>query len=225
MEAYDANTGKLIWDFHTTAAPDQPGGNMGMAMAGNIGGGSVWNTPAIDLKSSLIVFATGNPNPDYRGETARATTPIPTPSSRCMSKPESSPGGIRKCRMICGTMTPARRSMLFDAKDANGHTVPAAGEAGKVGNVFIVNRLTGKLLHKSDPFVDQSANMFTAPPRRPYACCRASTAAAVAAAGLFAADRLFLCAGRQYPYDLHGHRLPGQHSPAARVGRHTGGGA
>ena len=42
--------------------------------------------------------------------------------------------------------------------------VPAAAEAGKVGNVFIVNRLTGKLLRKSEPFVLQSANMFMKPP-------------------------------------------------------------
>ena len=53
--------------------------------------------------------------------------------------------------------------MLFDAKDEKGRTVPAAGQAGKVGNVFIVNRLNGKLLHKSEPFVTQSANIFTPP--------------------------------------------------------------
>ena len=43
--------------------------------------------------------------------------------------------------------------------------MPAAGQAGKVGNVFIVNRLTGKLLYKSQPFVEQSANMFSPPSR------------------------------------------------------------
>jgi glucose dehydrogenase len=53
--------------------------------------------------------------------------------------------------------------MLFDVKDPSGKTVPAAGQAGKVGNVFIVNRLNGKLLRKSDPFVIQSANIFTPP--------------------------------------------------------------
>ena len=30
--------------------------------------------------------------------------------------------------------------------------VPAAAEAGKVGSLFIVNRLTGKLIRKSQPF-------------------------------------------------------------------------
>ena len=32
------------------------------------GGGSVWNTPAVDPKNDLVLFATGNPNPDYWGE-------------------------------------------------------------------------------------------------------------------------------------------------------------
>ena len=68
------------------------------------------------------------------------------------------PGGTRKCRTICGTMTPARPVILFDARRRHGKMVPAAAEAGKVGNVFIVNRLTGKLLRKSDPFVPQSAS-------------------------------------------------------------------
>ena len=53
--------------------------------------------------------------------------------------------------------------IFFDALDGNGKLVPAAAEAGKVGNVFIVNRLTGKLLRKSEPFVLQTANIFTPP--------------------------------------------------------------
>jgi glucose dehydrogenase len=55
----------------------------------------------------------------------------------------------------------------MDALDEHGKTVPAAAEAGKVGNVFIVNRLTGKLLRKSDPFVLESATKFTQPSDKP----------------------------------------------------------
>ena len=53
--------------------------------------------------------------------------------------------------------------MLFDAKDDNGNIVPAAGEAGKVGWFFIVNRDNGKLIRKSEPFVKMNENMFKAP--------------------------------------------------------------
>src|SRR6185503_14758153 len=53
--------------------------------------------------------------------------------------------------------------VLFDADDGHGHKVPAAGEAGKEGNLYIVNRVTGALIRKSEPFVLQSATMFTKP--------------------------------------------------------------
>jgi alcohol dehydrogenase (cytochrome c) len=45
----------------------------------------------------------------------------------------------------------------------NGETIPAAGEAGKVGWVFIVDRRTGMLIRKSDPYVIMSNNMFSTP--------------------------------------------------------------
>jgi len=39
----------------------------------------------------------------------------------------------------------------------------AAGEAGKVGWVYIVDRRTGELIRRSDPYVMMSKNMFSAP--------------------------------------------------------------
>ena len=54
--------------------------------------------------------------------------------------------------------------IFMDARDSHGKLVPAAAQAGKVGNVFIVNRETGERLRKSDPFVPQSASLFQVPP-------------------------------------------------------------
>jgi glucose dehydrogenase len=51
--------------------------------------------------------------------------------------------------------------VLLNVKDADGKTVAAAAEAGKEGQLFIVNRDTGKLIRKSDPFVEQSSTMWT----------------------------------------------------------------
>ena len=45
LEALDANTGKLVWRFNTTAAPDEPGGKSWSGDSWKYGGGSVWNTP------------------------------------------------------------------------------------------------------------------------------------------------------------------------------------
>ena len=158
VEACDAQTGKLVWRFHTTAAPGRARRQEpGAAIAGNIGGGSVWNTPAVDPKNDLMLFAIGNPNPDYLGREPQGRQCLYRLHRRgaCQDR-QAAPGGTSRCRTMCGTMTAAAPVILFDAKDENGKIVPAAAEAGKVGNVFIVNRLTGKLLHKSDAFVQQS---------------------------------------------------------------------
>src|SRR6185312_11956949 len=67
MQAYDAQTGKLIWRFRTTAAPGEPGGDTWSGDSHLRGGGSIWSTPAIDPKTGTIGFAVGNPNPDVDG--------------------------------------------------------------------------------------------------------------------------------------------------------------
>jgi glucose dehydrogenase len=52
--------------------------------------------------------------------------------------------------------------VLFDVH-RNGEVIPAAAEAGKVGWVFILDRRTGELIRKSDPYVMMSKNMFSTP--------------------------------------------------------------
>ncbi|MDB5028705.1 MAG: putative pyrrolo-quinoline quinone, partial [Candidatus Eremiobacteraeota bacterium] len=52
--------------------------------------------------------------------------------------------------------------VLFDV-NVNGQTIPAAGEAGKVGWFYIVDRRNGKLIRRSAPYVAMSKNMFSQP--------------------------------------------------------------
>ncbi len=51
--------------------------------------------------------------------------------------------------------------VLFNAME-NGKMVPAAGEAGKTAFFYIVDRETGKLIRRSEPF-DLQKNMFAQP--------------------------------------------------------------
>jgi alcohol dehydrogenase (cytochrome c) len=165
VEAYDAGTGRKIWEFRTTAAPGEPGGDTWHGDAWKFGGGSVWNTPTVDVKNGLLVLSTGNPNPDYQGETRPGDNAYTDSLLALHVKSGKLAWWYQEVPHDLWDYDASAPVMLFDAKDANGRMVPAAGEAGKVGNVFIVNRLTGKLLHKSEPFVDQSPNMFTPPSR------------------------------------------------------------
>ena len=67
VQAYDAETGKPVWRFRTTAAPDEPGAKTWEGDSWKYGGGSVWDTVTIDATRDLVLFATGNPNPDNWG--------------------------------------------------------------------------------------------------------------------------------------------------------------
>ena len=158
LEALDATTGKLVWRFNTTAAPDQPGGNSWSGDSWKYGGASVWNTPAIEVKNNLILFATGNPNPDLDGS-SRAGDNAYTDSIVAI---DATTGKLKwwyqQVAHDVWDYDACAPVVLFDTLDEHGKLVPAAAEAGKVGIVFIVNRLTGKLIRKSPPFVMVNQN-------------------------------------------------------------------
>ena len=167
LEALDANTGKLVWRFNTTAAPDQPGGDSWSGDSWKFGGGSVWNAPAIDPKNNLILFAVGNPNPDLDG-TSRKGDNAYTDSIVAI---DSRTGKIRwwyqEVPHDVWDYDACAPVVLFDTVDETGKTVPAAGQAGKTGFVYIVNRLTGKLIRRSEAFVPQGPNFMKPPTDKP----------------------------------------------------------
>ena len=70
IDAYDAQSGKQIWRFYTTAGPDDPGHTTWRGMdkkAWEHGGGSIWVPGAYDPELNLVYWGTGNAGPDYSG--------------------------------------------------------------------------------------------------------------------------------------------------------------
>jgi alcohol dehydrogenase (cytochrome c) len=68
IDAYDAQTGKRAWRFHTVAGPDDPIGGKSWPPGSDAylrGGGSIWVTGTYDPQQNLLFFGTGNPGPDY----------------------------------------------------------------------------------------------------------------------------------------------------------------
>ncbi len=63
VAAYDARTGTQRWRWYST----DPKTFAGNSWKG--GGGTVWTSPAIDPARGLLIFGTGNPNPDLDGST------------------------------------------------------------------------------------------------------------------------------------------------------------
>jgi len=167
VQALDASTGKLIWRFHTTAAPGEPGGKSWSGDSWKYGGGSVWNTPAFDPGNDLIAFATGNPNPDVWGADRKGDNAYTNSIVAVNAHTGKLAWWYQQVPHDVWDYDSASPVVFLEAADENGRMVPAAAEASKVGNVFIVNRLTGKLLRRSDPFVKESATKFTPPSDTP----------------------------------------------------------
>lgn len=153
VAAYDARTGKQRWRWYTTDPKSYSGDSW------KTGGGTIWTTPAIDARNGLVIFGTGNPNPDLNGDSRKGDN-LYTDSIVAL---DARTGRLRwyyqEVKHDLWDYDATSNVVLFDAR-SGGKTIPAAGEAGKVGWFFIVDRATGKLIRKSQPFVKQNANMF-----------------------------------------------------------------
>jgi len=163
VQAYDAQTGKLVWRFYTIAAPGEPGGDTWSGDSWKAGGGSMWNTPAFDPKSGLISFAVGNPNPDVYGEERKGDNAYTDSIVTVHAKDGTLAWWYQEVKHDVWDYDATSPVILLDAKDASGKIVPAAAEANKDGLLYIVNRQTGALIRASDPFVLESANKWTIP--------------------------------------------------------------
>ena len=167
VQAYDAATGKIVWRFRTIAAPGEPGGDSWSGDSWKTGGGSVWATPAVDVKNGLISFGVGNPNPDVYGDERQGDNAYTDSIVAVGAHDGKLLWWYQQVAHDLWDLDACGPVILLEVRDQNGRMVPAAAEAGKEGHVFIVNRLTGKLIRKSEPFVLESANKWTPPTSEP----------------------------------------------------------
>ena len=183
LAAFDAATGKRVWQFDSTQ-PGWEGGFVektayGVALPRDIakekaeiahdadadawkyGGGTVWHTPALDPKLGLLYFGIGNPSPQATG-TGRPGDNLWTVSLVAVDvKTGKLRWGFQQVPHDLWGYDVASPPSLFDVT-VDGKSVPAVGEASKIGWYFVNDRRDGKLVYKSEPFVPQK-NLFEAP--------------------------------------------------------------
>ncbi len=158
IAAYDAHTGKQRWRWWTTD-PSSYSGN-----SWQTGGAMPWTTPALDPQRGLVIFSTGNPNPDLNGLNRKGDNRWSDSIVALDVHTGKFKWGYQEVRHDVWDYDAVSPVVLFNV-NVNGRTIPAAGEAGKVGWFFIVNRNTGALIRKSQPYVLFSKNAFTVPTR------------------------------------------------------------
>jgi len=182
VRAYDAETGKQVWNFDTIpeksvgvwATHDATGRDMHRDIAAEKAalektgdpyktlGGGVWQNPAVDLKTNRIYFVVGNPSPDLDGS-LRPGDNLYTDSLVALD--------LETGKYVCHLQYIAHDvwdldavspPILVDVKDKDGKTVPGVIHGGKTGHVYVHNRDDCSLIRFSDAMVAQE-NMWVLP--------------------------------------------------------------
>jgi PQQ-dependent dehydrogenase (methanol/ethanol family) len=156
VAAYNGMTGKQAWRWDSTDPKTYAGDSY------KRGGGMVWTTPAVDPKLGLVIFSTGNPNPDLEGAPRMGDNRWSDSIVALDIKTGKFKWGYQEVKHDVWDYDAVSTPVLFDVH-VGGQTIPAAGEAGKVGWFFIVDRRNGKLIRKSAGYVAMSKNMFSQP--------------------------------------------------------------
>ena len=182
VKAYDADSGKLLWTFHSIpknsvgvwATHDATGRNMHRDIAAEkkalkkLGdpyrtlGGGVWQNPAVDLETNSIYFVAGNPSPDLDGS-IRPGDNLYTNSLISVDLDT----GKYKCHFQyiahdVWDLDAVSPPILVDVKDKKGRTVPGILHGGKTGHVYVHNRRDCSLIRFSEAMVPQE-NMWVLP--------------------------------------------------------------
>ncbi len=182
LAAYDVKDGKRLWQFdtiptqgwegqYTQTTPDGIHLNRDIAMekansalnaeAWRYGGGSAWSTPAIDTQTHTLYFGTGNPSPQMN-DISRPGDNLYTVSLVAL---DTETGKLKwyyqQVPHDLWGYDLASPPALFDYQH-NGKIIPAVGQASKIGWYYVHDRVSGKLLMKSEAFVPQK-NLFAKP--------------------------------------------------------------
>jgi len=175
VKAFDSETGKLLWTFHTTpensvgvwATRDATGRDMHRDIAAEkaalkkLGdpyktlGGGVWQNPSYDAESNRIFFVAGNPSPDLDGS-IRPGDNLYTNS--LVSVDLDSGKYVCHFQYIAHDvwdLDAVSPTILVDVKNEQGKMVPGVLHGGKTGHVYIHNRDDCSLIRYSEAMVPQ----------------------------------------------------------------------
>jgi quinohemoprotein ethanol dehydrogenase len=147
VTAYDADTGKEVWRFYTTAGPGEighdtwPAGND----AWKHGGAPVWQTPAVDPKLGLLYFSTGNASPDLDGSKRAGDNLFAASIVAVDAKTGKYKWHYQMVHHDIWDYDAPSPTVLFDVQ-IDGKLRHGIGEAEKTGWLYLLDRETGKPL-------------------------------------------------------------------------------
>ena len=148
LSAFDAATGKRLWDWYTIPGPGQPGHNTWSGDSWKRGGAAIWSGLAIDPSTNTLYADLGNPQPDFLG-TVRAGSNLYSNSMVALDISGPKPTMKWYHQFIphdTHDWDPAMPPVLFTGNVAGSpRNLVAAGDKG--GNFWVLDAATGKLVY------------------------------------------------------------------------------
>jgi alcohol dehydrogenase (cytochrome c) len=189
VTAFDAATGSEVWRFYTVPSPKEGGwwgkwsatdpfgvplhrdlaqekaDSAKYADAWEVGGGSMWQAPAIDRDLGLVIFAVGNPSPDLDGSVRPGDNLYTNSIVAVDLRTGKLKWSFQELPHDVWDLDAVSPVVLVEVAGRDGKRVPAVAQAGKTGWVYLVERATGRPIRRSEAFVPQE-NMFAPPTSR-----------------------------------------------------------
>ncbi len=156
IDAYDAETGRLVWRFWTIPGPGEPNfGTWGKGDTWQHGGATAWMPGTYDSETNTLFWGTGNPGPDFEG----SARPGDNLYSDCVLALDPDTGRLKWYFQF----TPhdlydydaVETPVLIDS-NYKGQTRKLVVEANRNGFIYVLDLINGKFLGATlfDPLVN-----------------------------------------------------------------------
>ena len=152
LQAFDTDSGKLLWQTFTVPAPGEPGSDTWKGDTGLHGGGAAWLVGSYDAKTDTVYWGTSNPGPWNTG--VRSTgdgnfgklTNLYTASTLALDPNTGKiKWHIQHTPADAWDYDGVNELVLADVK-IGGTDTPVMMKADRNGFFFVANRETGKVI-------------------------------------------------------------------------------
>ncbi len=144
--AFDARTGKLVWQFDTVPKPDEIGNETWAADSWkDRSGTNAWGPLSVDLRNGLVFLPVGSPTYDFYGADRKGKNLFGNSLVALNAQTGKLVWYYQIIHHDLWDYDPSGQPVLMTVH-REGREIPAVAEATKTGFVFIFNRLTGKPL-------------------------------------------------------------------------------